>query len=352
MLLLECDAVIFSHVNPQLRERRARWQLPHVLCWQTIPCCTSSCRLHPRCHDAGDFRWGSARAVIYLGIASCCCGVVFNQWVVLLGNVCAACGPGVPFDVIGHIIASGAKKEGFGVSWANLAAGMRRWFVVFDQVVERFTGHGIGTDMHMYPHVFHIPTGNRLTMRSGITFTIEPMVTAGKYRTTHAWIFHYIAPIFAPAQVHPTARFGTTAGALLQKMDRAFHTATKFVLCPFFALLDDLTPPPYQSLCPVWAYCCNNRWRGQNHHNISRRHHSTGSSALIFSILMAATRLAYDCLLHVQKFYYFKTTTTAFLGFYLAILENSWFFLLIIKKGNVWRFSNKIDSLLCWRTKY
>ena len=41
----------------------------------------------------------------------------------LLGNIWAACGPGVPFDVIGHIIASGAKKEGFGVSLATLSAG-------------------------------------------------------------------------------------------------------------------------------------------------------------------------------------------------------------------------------------
>jgi methionine aminopeptidase len=51
--------------------------------------------------------------------------------------------------------------------------------IIFLQVVERFTGHGIGADMHMYPHVFHVPTGNRLLMQPGITFTIEPMVTAG-----------------------------------------------------------------------------------------------------------------------------------------------------------------------------
>lgn len=72
----------------------------------------------------------------------------------------AACGPGVPFDVIGRIISNVAGQAGFGV-------------------VERFTGHGIGADMHMYPHVFHVPTGNRLQMQPGITFTIEPMVTAG-----------------------------------------------------------------------------------------------------------------------------------------------------------------------------
>jgi methionine aminopeptidase len=93
----------------------------------------------------------------------------------------AACGPGVPFEVIGQIIASGAKQNGFGVSNMNEHLIYITWadVVLCEQVVERFTGHGIGTDMHMYPHVFHVPTGNRLTMQPGITFTIEPMVTAG-----------------------------------------------------------------------------------------------------------------------------------------------------------------------------
>ena len=85
--------------------------------------------------------------------------------------------------------------------------------LVFLQVVERFTGHGIGADMHMYPHVFHVPTGNRLLMQPGITFTIEPMVTAGVASPTlcpHTVCFTNTCYV----KVHQTASFGTMAGAL------------------------------------------------------------------------------------------------------------------------------------------
>ena len=59
---------------------------------------------------------------------------------------------------------------------------------------------------------------------------------------------------------------------------------------------------------------------------------------------MAATRLAYYRLLHVQNFYYLKTTTTAFLGFIFGNSREFLIFLAHNQKGNVWRFSNKIDS--------
>jgi methionyl aminopeptidase len=48
------------------------------------------------------------------------------------------------------------------------------------RVCESFGGHGIGRAMHMAPHVAH--TGRRGTgmrLRTGMTFTIEPIVTIG-----------------------------------------------------------------------------------------------------------------------------------------------------------------------------
>jgi methionyl aminopeptidase len=47
-------------------------------------------------------------------------------------------------------------------------------------VVTEFGGHGIGRRMHMDPHVPH--TGKRgvgIRLKSGMTFTIEPMINLG-----------------------------------------------------------------------------------------------------------------------------------------------------------------------------
>jgi len=47
-------------------------------------------------------------------------------------------------------------------------------------VVRDFGGHGIGRRMHMDPHVPHFGTrGAGLRLRTGMTFTIEPMVNLG-----------------------------------------------------------------------------------------------------------------------------------------------------------------------------
>lgn len=67
--------------------------------------------------------------------------------------------PGARLGDVGAAIA--ARAEAFGCS-----------------VVREFGGHGIGRRMHMPPHVEHVGrpgTGPRL--RTGMTFTIEPMLT-------------------------------------------------------------------------------------------------------------------------------------------------------------------------------
>jgi methionyl aminopeptidase len=78
----------------------------------------------------------------------------------------AAVTPGRPLNVIGRVIESYAKRFGYGV-------------------VRDFTGHGINTAFHsglVVPH-FDDPTATTI-LETGMTFTIEPMLTLGTYDWT------------------------------------------------------------------------------------------------------------------------------------------------------------------------
>lgn len=49
-------------------------------------------------------------------------------------------------------------------------------------VVRAFVGHGIGRNFHEPPQVSHVgPRGSGLRLRSGMCFTIEPMINLGNY---------------------------------------------------------------------------------------------------------------------------------------------------------------------------
>lgn len=75
-----------------------------------------------------------------------------------------AVGPGRPISDIGRAIEGHARSCGFGV-------------------VRAFVGHGIGTVFHnglVVPH-FYDPTADTV-MEPGMTFTIEPMITAGAWQ--------------------------------------------------------------------------------------------------------------------------------------------------------------------------
>ncbi|MPZ60898.1 MAG: type I methionyl aminopeptidase [Propionibacteriales bacterium] len=73
--------------------------------------------------------------------------------------------PGRPFNVIGRVIESYARRFGYGV-------------------VREFTGHGIGTSFHSGLIVVHYDTDAYTEpIQTGMTFTIEPMLTLG----THEW---------------------------------------------------------------------------------------------------------------------------------------------------------------------
>ena len=73
--------------------------------------------------------------------------------------------PGKFFEDIGHKIQQFAKQFRYGV-------------------VEEYCGHGIGRDFHEDPQVFHYQAQQHSEpFRPGMTFTIEPMINAGRKET-------------------------------------------------------------------------------------------------------------------------------------------------------------------------
>ncbi len=70
--------------------------------------------------------------------------------------------PGVKLGDIGHAIQQYVEKHRF-------------------SIVREYCGHGIGQTFHEEPQVLHYGTpGTGVTLEKGMTFTIEPMVNAGK----------------------------------------------------------------------------------------------------------------------------------------------------------------------------
>jgi methionyl aminopeptidase len=70
--------------------------------------------------------------------------------------------PGTTLGDIGHAIQTHAEGRGF-------------------SIVREYCGHGIGRSFHEDPQVLHYGSpGTGLELQAGMTFTIEPMVNAGK----------------------------------------------------------------------------------------------------------------------------------------------------------------------------
>ena len=70
--------------------------------------------------------------------------------------------PGAYLGDIGHVIQRHAESAGY-------------------SVVREFCGHGIGRKFHEEPQVLHYGRpGTGLKLQAGMTFTIEPMINAGK----------------------------------------------------------------------------------------------------------------------------------------------------------------------------
>ena len=71
--------------------------------------------------------------------------------------------PGIKLGDIGYEIQSCVEDKGF-------------------SVVRDFCGHGIGTVFHEPPNILHYGKKNTgIELKPGMTFTIEPMINAGKY---------------------------------------------------------------------------------------------------------------------------------------------------------------------------
>ena len=71
--------------------------------------------------------------------------------------------PGIKLGNIGHEIQSYVEDKGF-------------------SVVKDFCGHGISNIFHEYPNILHYGKKNTgVTLESGMTFTIEPMINSGKF---------------------------------------------------------------------------------------------------------------------------------------------------------------------------
>lgn len=70
--------------------------------------------------------------------------------------------PGAALGDIGHVIQKHAESN-------------------YYSVVREYCGHGIGEQFHSEPQVLHYgKKGTGLVLREGMTFTIEPMINAGK----------------------------------------------------------------------------------------------------------------------------------------------------------------------------
>ena len=73
--------------------------------------------------------------------------------------------PGVRLGDIGHVIQTHAERNGF-------------------SVVRDYCGHGIGRNFHEDPHILHYGRpGTGFEIIPGMTFTVEPMLNAGKKET-------------------------------------------------------------------------------------------------------------------------------------------------------------------------
>lgn len=74
--------------------------------------------------------------------------------------------PGVRLGDIGHAIQQHAESHNY-------------------SVVREYCGHGIGKEFHEEPQVLHYGSaGTGVRLESGMTFTIEPMINAGKRNVT------------------------------------------------------------------------------------------------------------------------------------------------------------------------
>jgi methionyl aminopeptidase len=95
-------------------------------------------------------------------------------------------------DVAQQALQAGIEKARVGNKLSDISAAIQE---VVEQngfgVVRDFAGHGIGMRMHEEPEILNYgKAGKGPLLREGMTFAIEPMITAGKYQvyvTNDGW---------------------------------------------------------------------------------------------------------------------------------------------------------------------
>jgi methionyl aminopeptidase len=98
-------------------------------------------------------------------------------------------------DVTEAALMMGIKGARAGVNMGDVSAAIQEYVETRGfSVIREYCGHGIGRDLHEDPHVpnFGFP-GQGPVLQKGMTIAIEPMVTAGDWRTRlddNDWTVH------------------------------------------------------------------------------------------------------------------------------------------------------------------
>ena len=112
-----------------------------------------------------DGHYGDTSRMFCIGKTSVKLDNLINATYESMMNAIRILKPGIKLGDIGYEIQSYVEEKGF-------------------SVVRDFCGHGISTTFHESPNILHYGKKNTgMELRSGMTFTIEPMINEGKFAT-------------------------------------------------------------------------------------------------------------------------------------------------------------------------
>ena len=112
-----------------------------------------------------DGHYGDTSRMFCIGKTSVKLDNLINATYESMMNAIRILKPGIKLGDIGYEIQSYVEEKGF-------------------SVVRDFCGHGISTTFHESPNILHYGKKNSgMELRSGMTFTIEPMINEGKFAT-------------------------------------------------------------------------------------------------------------------------------------------------------------------------
>ena len=110
-----------------------------------------------------DYHYGDTSRMFCIGKTSVKASNLINATYESMMKAINILKPGIKLGNIGYEIQSYVEDKGF-------------------SVVKDFCGHGISNIFHEYPNILHYGKKNTgVTLESGMTFTIEPMINSGKF---------------------------------------------------------------------------------------------------------------------------------------------------------------------------